>query len=159
MVEKQILKTIFLLQDIPEPMLEKISLNTQIQTIKAQTVLFEKDQALKRLYMLTSGVVHLTIRTASGQNLILDKVTAGRTFGIASLMEESSSSFSAVCAEDSSVITISSQKMHQLFVEDFKMGHQLMSRIVKLFKDRLERHTSQFLHYLSTHPEIEKIMN
>ncbi len=55
MVEKQILKTIFFLQDLPEPMLEKISLNTQIQTFKAQTVLFEKDQALKRLYMLTSG--------------------------------------------------------------------------------------------------------
>ncbi|MBU1386607.1 MAG: cyclic nucleotide-binding domain-containing protein, partial [Proteobacteria bacterium] len=149
MVEKDLLKTIVFLQDLPEPMLEKISLNTQIQMFKSQTVLFEKNQALKQLYMLASGVVHLTIRTASGENLILDKVTPGRTFGIAALMKESSTSFSAMCAEDSSIITFSSEKIHQLFVEDFKMGHKLMSHIVKLFKDRMERHTSQFLHYLA----------
>ncbi|MBU2431272.1 MAG: cyclic nucleotide-binding domain-containing protein, partial [Proteobacteria bacterium] len=80
MVEKDLLKTIVFLQDLPEPMLEKISLNTQIQMFKSQTVLFEKNQALKQLYMLASCVVHLTIRTASGENLILDKVTPGRTF-------------------------------------------------------------------------------
>lgn len=157
MVEKEILKTIFFLQDLPEPMLEKISLNTEMQTFKAKTVLFEKDQALKELYMLVSGKVNLNIRTASGENLILDKVTAGRTFGIASLMKDSSTSFSAICAEDSSIITISSERIHQLFVEDFKMGHILMIQIVKLFKARMERHTSQFLHYLAAHPEIKRL--
>ncbi len=157
MVEKEVLKKIFFLQDLPDPMLEKIAAITEIETFEKDTILFQRDQKLNLLYMLVSGKVLLKINTASGKSLTLDKVTAGRTFGIASLMKESSSSFSATCGETCSIISISGEEIHKLFSEDFKMGHKLMLQVVKLFKSRMERHTSQFLHSLSTHPEIKQL--
>lgn len=157
MVEKEALKKIFFLQGLPDPMLEKIASITKIETFEKETLLFKRGQNIDCLYMLVSGDVRLQINTASGRSLTLDKITAGRTFGVASLMKDSTSSFSAICRETSSIITISGEKIHQLFEEDFKMGHKLMVQVVKLFKSRMERHTSQFLHSLATHPEIKQL--
>lgn len=157
MVEKDVLKKIFFLQDLPDLMLEKIASITNMENFEKNTVLFKRDQKISHLYMLVSGSVRLKINTSSGKSLTLDKVTPGRTFGIASLMKDSSTSFSATCGESCSIITISGEKIQQLFSDDFKMGHKLMVQVVKLFKSRMERHTSQFLHFLATHPEIKQL--
>jgi CRP-like cAMP-binding protein len=157
MVDKDTLKKIFLLNDLPDPILEKIGSIANLETFDEKAVLFEKNQELTSLYMVVSGKVRLSITTAAGESVILDEVFAGRIFGVAALMEESSSSFDAMCAEPSSIVIVSAKKMHQLFVEDFKIGHILMLKMVKLFKFRMERHTRQFLQSLATHPDIKKL--
>lgn len=157
MVEKDILKKILFFKDLPDTVFEKVGLIADLETFDEHTILFDENHKLTRLYMLVSGMVYLSIKTASGKTLTLDKVLPGRTFGVAALTENPSSSFAAVCAEKSSIITIPTDQLHQLFVEDFKIGHTLMLKVVQLFKLRMERHTRQFLKTLASYPEIQQI--
>ncbi len=154
MVDKEILKDILFLEDLPDPVIEKIASIATLEHYDQHTTLFHQNQDLTHLFMLVSGKIHFTVESASGKALILDKIYEGRTFGVSALMEESSSAYTAICAEKSTVISISGKEMHQLFEEDFKLGHLLMMKVVKLFKQRMELHTRQFLLSLASNSEI-----
>lgn len=157
MVEQDILKKLLFLSDLPDPVIDKIGSIANLETFEKNTVVFHQHQDLTHLYMVVSGKVHFTIKSASGKALVLDKIYEGRTFGVSALMEESSSAYTAICVEDTTVVSIPGKKMHQLFVEDFKLGHILMLKVVRLFKKRMEMHTRQFLLSLATHSEIKSL--
>ena len=123
MVEKDILKDIKFLSDLPDQVIEKIAAMATLEIHEQDTILFHQGQNLMHMYMLISGKVHFTVSSASGKSLILDKILEGRTFGVYALMEESSSIYSAICAEKSTIVSIPGKQMHQLFEEDFKIGH------------------------------------
>ncbi|MCD4719024.1 MAG: cyclic nucleotide-binding domain-containing protein [Desulfobacula sp.] len=154
MVEKDDLKKISFLKDLPESILEKVRAIARLEIFDGESILFRQDQEQTLLYMLVSGKVFLNSRSASGKSLTLDEVSAGRTFGVCALMGESSSTFTAICAETSSIITVSGEQMRQLFEKDFETGHTLMLKVVEIFKSRIEMHTRQFLHSLAMNPEI-----
>jgi len=154
MVEKDDLKKISFLKDLPDPIFEKVGAIAQLEIFDEESILFRQNQEQTLLYMLVSGKVFLNSRSGSGKSLTLDEVSAGRTFGVSALMGESSSTFTAVCAEKSSIITISGEQMRQLFEKDFKIGHTLKMKVVEIFKSRMEMHTRHFLHSLAMHPDI-----
>ena len=69
---------------------------------------------------------------------------------------ESLATFTAICAEECTVITLSAAEMIQLFEKDYKLGHILMQQVVELFKSKMNKHTRQFLHSLAIHPAMAK---
>ena len=154
MVEKDDLKKISFLKDLPDPILEKIRAIAQLETFDEETILFRQNQEQTLLYMLVSGKVFLNCRSASGESLTLDEVSPGRTFGVSALLGESSSTFTAICVEVSKIITLSGAQMHLLFEEDFQVGCTMMRKVIDLFKARMEMHTRQFLYSLARHPDI-----
>jgi CRP-like cAMP-binding protein len=155
MVDKDTLKEMLFLNDLPGPVFDKIAGLATIETYDPGTVMFYRNQELTHLFMLVSGKIHLNFESAAGKFLILDKVYPGRTFGISALMTDTASAFSATCAEKSTIISIPGHQMKKLFEQDFKIGHILMLKVVKLLKSRMEMHTRQFLLSLSMHPEIK----
>lgn len=157
MVEQDVLKKMLFLSDLPDPLIEKIGAIATLETFEKNTIVFYQHQDLTHLYLVVSGKVHFTIKSASGKSLVLDKIDEGRTFGVSALMEESSSAYTAICVEDTTVVSIPGKKMHQLFVKDFKLGHILMLKVVKLFKKRMEMHTRQFLLSLATHSDVKSL--
>ncbi len=157
MVEKNRLKEIGLLQDVPDSFLEKIGQIAQLETFDEETILFRQNQDQFLVYMLVSGLIFLNSRSSSGKLLTLDAVSPGRTFGLSALMGEASPTFTAICAEKSTLITISGQQMRELFESHFDIGFTLMKKVAELFRGRTEMHTRQFLQTLSTHTEIEKL--
>ncbi|NOX32962.1 MAG: cyclic nucleotide-binding domain-containing protein [Deltaproteobacteria bacterium] len=154
MVEKDELKQIVFLKDLPDTILEKVGSIAQLETFDEENILFRQDQEPVLLYMLVKGKVFLNSRSASGNSLTLDEVLPGRTFGVSALMGESSNTFTAICAETSRIITVSGKQLNKLFEKDFEAGHILMLKVVDIFRSRMQMHTKQFLHSLSTHPEI-----
>ena len=157
MVEKEYLKKVGFLKDLPDSILEKIGAISQLETFDEESLLFRQNQEKALLYMLISGKVFLNSRSATGKSLTLDEVTPGRTFGVSTLLGGGhASTFTAICAETSTMITVSGEQMRQLFLEDFEIGHAIMLRVVRLFKLRMEMHTRQFLHSLANHPEIRE---
>ncbi|MBT7261706.1 MAG: cyclic nucleotide-binding domain-containing protein, partial [Desulfobacula sp.] len=120
MVEKDILEKIVFLKDLPEPVLEKIGNIAHLETFDEEGILFRQNQEQIFLYMLVSGKVFLNCRSTLGRSLTLDEVLPGRTFGVSALMGETSSTFTAVCVEPCEIITISGEKMRELFENDFK---------------------------------------
>ncbi|MBU1344380.1 MAG: cyclic nucleotide-binding domain-containing protein [Proteobacteria bacterium] len=157
MVEKDVLKKIVFLKDLPGSVLEKVGAIAQLETFDEESILFRQEQEQKLLYMLVSGKVFLNSRSGSGKSLTLDEVSYGRTFGVSALMGEAVSTFTAICAQTSSIITVSGDQMRELFESDFEIGHTLMQKVVELFKSRMDRHTRQFLNSLATHPEIKQV--
>lgn len=154
MVEKQILKKIVLLKDMPDDVLEKIGQIAQLETYDEESILFRQNQKQTLVYMLVEGLVFLNSRSGSGDSLTLDEIGAGRTFGVSALFGETSSTFTAVCAKSSSFVTLSGDQMRELFAQDFRCGHIMMAKVVESFKRRMEMHTGQFLNSLASHPEI-----
>ncbi len=155
MVEKEYFKKIAFLKDMPDLILEKIGTISQLETFDEESLLFRQNQEKALLYMLVSGKVFLNSRSGSGKFLTLDEVNPGRTFGVSALLGGHTSTFTAVCAETSTMITVSGEQMRQLFLEDFEIGHTVMLKVVELFSSRMEMHTNQFLHSLASHPEIK----
>lgn len=157
MVEKDILKKIHFLKDLPDHILDRVGSIAQLHEFGEEQILFRQKEEQKLLYMLVSGSVFLTSRAANGKALTLDEVLPGRTFGVPALLDESTGgTFTAICAEECTMITILGKEMRKLFEEDFETGHLMMRKVVELFKVRVEMHTDQFLNSLQTHPEISK---
>ncbi|RPJ18017.1 MAG: cyclic nucleotide-binding domain-containing protein [Desulfobacteraceae bacterium] len=154
MVENSLLKKIGFLKNLPDAMLEKVGAIARLETFDKESVLFRQNQDKTHFYMLVSGKIFLNCGLASGKSLTLDEVSPGRTVGVSSLLGIYPSTFTAICAEPSSTITVSGQDMRRLFLEDFETGHALMLKVVEIFRSRMRMHTRQFLHSLLTHHEI-----
>jgi CRP-like cAMP-binding protein len=157
MVENQLLKKIGFLKDLPDEMLKKVGAIALLETFGKESILFKQNQEKTHLYMLVSGKIFLNCGLASGKSLTLDEVSAGRTVGVSSLLGEYPSAFTAICAEPSTIITVSGQDMRQLFLEDFETGHAVMLKVVEIFRSRMRMHTRQFLHSMLNHHEIIKL--
>ncbi len=154
MVENSLLKKIGFLKNLPDAMLEKVGAIARLETFDKESVLFRQNQDKTHFYMLVSGKIFLNCGLASGKSLTLDEVSPGRTVGVSSLLGIYPSTFTAICAEPSSTITVSGEDMRRLFLEDFETGHALMLKVVEIFRSRMRMHTRQFLHSLLTHHEI-----
>ena len=159
MVDIQTLKKINFLKDLPGNVLEKICTVAQMETFDEETILVRQDQEQHLIYMVVSGKIFLNCRAASGKALTLDELDNGHTFGVSSLLDNTPSTYTAICAEDSKVITIASSELRQLFESDYAIGYEVMKQVVEKFKRRLGRHTDQFMETLSTHPAIGHIKN
>ncbi len=155
MVGIEDLKKINFMTDLQDDVLEKVIAVAQIETFNEEAILIRQGQNLNLIYMVVSGKVFLNCRAASGGSLTLDEVGSGQTFGLSSLLVNSPSTYTAICAEDSRVITVSSAQLLQVFESDYASGFLFMQEVVEKFKDRMGRYTQQFMEVLSSHPEIQ----
>jgi CRP/FNR family transcriptional regulator, cyclic AMP receptor protein len=152
-----LLKKIQFLQDLPDDILEKIGPLSQVETFDPDVILVRQNQAQHLVYMLVAGKICLNARSDAGRILTLDEITPGRSFGVSALLGNAFATFTAVCTEPCEVITLSGDQMRQLFASDHTAGYAVMAKVAQLFKDRMNKHTRQFLHSLSIHPAINPI--
>ncbi len=157
MVEIDKLKKIQFLEGLSDEVLEKIGAIAQLETFDEEAILVRQDQNQHLIYMLVSGKIFSNCRSSSGKALTLDELSPGQTFGVSALIGESPATFTAICAEECTVITLSADQMTKLFEQDYKFGAVLMQQVVELFKAKMNKHTRQFLHSLATHPAMGEI--
>ncbi|MDD9305177.1 MAG: cyclic nucleotide-binding domain-containing protein [Desulfobacter sp.] len=150
------LKKINFIKTLPDDILEKIATVAQMETFDEETILIRQDEAKHLIYMLVSGRIFLNCRASGGQALTLDELRPGQTFGVSALLENSPSTYTAICAQECQIITLSSAQMLQLFKTDYAIGYTVMQQVVEKFKTRMNRHTAQFLKSLATHPAIRQ---
>ncbi|MCK5311085.1 MAG: cyclic nucleotide-binding domain-containing protein [Desulfobacteraceae bacterium] len=156
MIQIEQLKKILFFEGLSDEILTEIGKIATITTYEEETELFKQNQNLSKFYMLLSGKIFLNSRSPNGVSLTLDEVTEGRSFGLSAIMGDVESSFTAICAEQSEVITIDNDDMLKLFENNRKLGYQITLRVVQLFQSRMNKHTQQFLQSIANHPEIKK---
>ncbi|WDP92915.1 MAG: cyclic nucleotide-binding domain-containing protein [Desulfobacter sp.] len=154
MVEIADLKKINFMKDLPEDVLEKVAAVAQLENFGEEAILLRQGQEQSLIYMLVSGKIFINCRAASGKALTLDELTAGQTCGLSSLLENSPSTYTAICAEESAVITLSSAQLLQVFESDYSIGYRFMEKVVEKFKNRMGKHTQRFMDALASHPAI-----
>ncbi|OQY01033.1 MAG: hypothetical protein B6I26_05375 [Desulfobacteraceae bacterium 4572_130] len=156
MIKKEELKQILFFKNINAEILEKIKPAADIQNFKANQVLFRQNKELSSFYMVLKGKVLLNTTSPGGKILTLDEIIPGYSFGASAFLDNELSSFTAVCAEPSTIITLSSKKMKDLFKKEKDISYLILLQTAQFFKSRLVKHTRQFLHFLTNHPEIKK---
>lgn len=154
MVGIDTLKKIHFLQGLSDDILEKIGAVAQLETFDEEAILVRQDQKLHLIYMLISGKIFSNCRSSSGAALTLEELSPGQTFGVSALIGDSLATFTAICAEESTVITLSADQMLTLFEQDYQVGYVVMQKVVELCKSKMNRHTRQFLHSLAIHPAM-----
>ena len=157
MVPSDQLTKIHFLADLPDDILEKISPHARRAVFEPDTILIRQGDIQHLVHMLVSGKICLNARSDTGRILTLDEIEPGQSFGLSALFGKSSATFTAVCTEPCDIIVLSGDLMARLFETDRRIGYAVMRRVAQLFKNRMSRHTSQFLHSLSVHPAINPL--
>ncbi|MCG8615023.1 MAG: cyclic nucleotide-binding domain-containing protein [Desulfobacterales bacterium] len=154
MVDIKDLKKINFVSTLPDEVLEKVATVAQLESFDEEAILIRQDQAQHLIFMLVSGRIFLNCRALGGQAYTLEELQPGQTFGVSALLENSPSTYTAICAEDSTVITIASAQLLQLFKSDYDTGYNVMQKVVEKFKKRMNRHTELFMESLASNPAI-----
>lgn len=154
MVEIEKLKRIHFLKDLSEDTLDKISTVVQTNDFSEETILIRQDDPQRTIFMLLRGTVFLNCRVTSGKAVTLEEIKKGQTFGLSSLMADAPATYTAICAENSTILTMAADQALELFASDFSTGFEVMRRAVEVFKDRMKRHTALFMDALRTHPAV-----
>ncbi|MBF0201608.1 MAG: cyclic nucleotide-binding domain-containing protein [Desulfamplus sp.] len=152
------LKKIEFLHDLPDNILDKIAPVARLENFEAGAVLINQNKEQQTIYMLTTGKIFLnSISPLTAKVLTLEYIMPGQSFGLSTLLGKANSTFTAVCQEPCEVITLSGNEMNQLFLSDFTVGYAVMLRVAGILKDRMKKHTTNFIQSLSTHPAIRGI--
>jgi len=151
------LKKIQFLQDLPDDILEKISPHARQAVFEPDTILVRQNETQHLVHMLVSGKICLNARSDTGRVLTLDEIEPGQSFGFSALFGNFPATFSAICTEPCDIIVLSGDLMAKLFETDHRIGYAVMRRVAQLFKDRMNKHTGQFIHSLSIHPAIHPV--
>lgn len=157
MVSIDQLKKIQFLQDLPDDILEKICPHARQAVFEPDTILVRQNETQHLVHMLVSGKICLNARSDTGRVLTLDEIEPGQSFGFSALFGKFPATFSAICTESCDIIVLSGDLMAKLFETDHRIGYAVMRRVAQLFKDRMNKHTGQFIHSLSMHPAIHSV--
>jgi CRP-like cAMP-binding protein len=152
MVKIEDLKKINLLHGLPDNLLEIIAPHAQLSIFNTDTVLFRTDEDIKIFYMLIMGQVARSVALSGDVNIILDSLQSGSTFGVASLVPGTNASSTAICQEPCEIITLSSEKMTELFKENDDLGYQVMLRLALRYKRIMENRATMIMKTLDNNP-------
>ncbi|MGD8387886.1 MAG: cyclic nucleotide-binding domain-containing protein [Desulfobacteraceae bacterium] len=156
MVSLDCLRTIYLLQDLADEMLEKIQPLVEERDYQTREVIFREGEKAIFFYMLCQGKILLEVQASESIMISLGSVKPGFSFGWSALLSEASYTAYAICTEPSDVLMIRGDKLLALMDEDHDLGYMLMEGVVRILKRRLERRTNQFLKTLRQHPDIRE---
>lgn len=134
MVKIEDLRRIRLFKNSPDHLLEIISKEAQLSVFNTDTQLIKIHEKVDTLYMLIMGQVAVKRELTSEIDVILDYVQSGASFGVSSIVIGSTATYTAICQEPCEVITLSGQRMIELFEQNHELAYYMMSDVSKQYK-------------------------
>jgi CRP-like cAMP-binding protein len=108
-----ILKEIELFEGVDFEVMNEIAGICSEESYPKDTVLFEKDEQAKCLYILFEGTVYLVIK--NGGSITFSLTEPGEVFGWSSMLENGKYTASGICATDLKVLKIEKDKLNRIF--------------------------------------------
>ncbi|MCP4020623.1 MAG: cyclic nucleotide-binding domain-containing protein [Desulfobacteraceae bacterium] len=156
MVKIEDLKRINLLSDMPDHLLEILAKEAQLSIFGTHTQLFNKNENVDTFYMLVMGQVAMKIELTETIDIIIDYIQSGSSFGLSSLLTNSTATYSGVCQEPCEVITLSAPRTIKLFEENNELGYQIMLRLAKKYKVTMDKRAQMIMKTLGDNPEFKQ---
>jgi len=154
-VSTEDIKTIYLLQRLTDPLLEKVRPMIESKFYEDRDVIFREGEKAERFFMLLKGKILLEVQASEAMMIVLGAIKPGYSFGWSGLIPGESYTTYAIAAEPSEVLILEGEKFLALMEEDHTIGYRIMQGVVNILKRRLERRTDQFLRTLRRHPDIQ----
>jgi CRP/FNR family transcriptional regulator, cyclic AMP receptor protein len=147
MLEIEDLKSIIMLSDLNDAMLEKMLKATKKTDYSSGEYIFKEGDYSEYLYALLNGKVGLELQKDTNTVVMINTITRGYTFGFSALVDTEQKKYisHAKALTDVNLLKWSVEDLRKLFHEDLEMGYLLMKRIARIAKKRLQIRNAQFL--------------
>jgi CRP-like cAMP-binding protein len=143
-----ILKEIELFEGVDFEVLNEIAGICSEDSYSKDTVLFEKDEQAKCLYILLEGTVYLVIK--NGGSITYNLSDPGDVFGWSSMLENGKYTASGICATDLKVVKIEKEKLNRIFQNRPEVGFKVLQRLAGVISKRLSNAYRDLLSARST---------
>jgi CRP/FNR family cyclic AMP-dependent transcriptional regulator len=143
-----ILKEIELFEGVDFEVLNEIADICSEDSYSKDTVLFEKDEQAKCLYILLEGTVSLAIK--NGGSITYNLSEPGDVFGWSSILENGKYTASGICATDLKVVIIEKDKLNRIFQNRPEVGFKVLQRLAGVISRRLSNAYRDLLSAQST---------
>ena len=143
-----ILKEIELFEGVDFEVLDEIAGICSEDSYSKDTILFEKDEQARCLYILLEGTVYLIIK--NGGSITYNLSESGEVFGWSSMLENGIYSASGICATDLKVVKIEKDRLNRIFQSHTEVGFKVLQRLAGVISRRLSNAYRDLLSARST---------
>jgi len=130
-----IIKEIDLFKGLDHEIMNEIANICSEKSYAKGTVIFEKDEAAKRLYILEEGTVKLKV--INGGTITYSLTDLGDIFGWSCMVESGRYTASAFCATDLKALEIERDALDKIFNLHPHAGVIILKRLASVFSKRI----------------------
>jgi CRP/FNR family cyclic AMP-dependent transcriptional regulator len=134
MVKTEDLKRINLMKKLPDHLLDIIAREAQLSIFSTGAQLITVNKKIDNFYMLVMGQVAIKRNITPDIDVILEYIQSGNSFGTSAMIQGTTAFYSAICQEPCEIITVSGDRMIQLFEENHELGYYIMMDVSKRYK-------------------------
>jgi CRP/FNR family cyclic AMP-dependent transcriptional regulator len=145
MVKIEDLKRINLLKNVPEHLLEIVANEAQLSIFGAGTELIKVNEKIDNFYMLIMGQVAVKKNITPDIDVFIEYIQSGHSFGISALIVGSKAFYSAVCQETCEIITVSGERMIELFEKNHELAYYIMLDVSRRYKRFMDKRAQMIL--------------
>jgi len=124
-------------KDIDPEVMNKITAIFNEEDHPKETVLFEKDEAAKSIFILRGGTVNLVIK--DGGIFAIPLSNPGEVFGLSGMVEGGIYIASGICATDARVVKIDRDELNAIFDQHPDVGLVLVKRLGAVLSKKLSK--------------------
>jgi CRP-like cAMP-binding protein len=155
MVSIEDLKRINMLRDFPEHLLEILAKEANLTIFGTGTQLATVHKKLDTFYMLIMGQVAMKKALTPDIDIIFDYIQSGSSFGASALIEGVTSSYTIICQEPCEAISLSGERMKELFKENHELAYYMMLGIARRYKKNMDIRAKMIMKTLDENPELK----
>ena len=142
MIPISVLKEFTFFKDLNDEQLTKLTALATEESYPAGVQMYQKGDAAKGLFMITSGKVILFMENYVGPHkppmqVTVDIITKGESMGWSSIVEPYLYTLSALSIEDVKLIMFDAFGLRRLLEEDCSLGFRMMQAVAKVISMRL----------------------
>jgi CRP/FNR family transcriptional regulator, cyclic AMP receptor protein len=133
----ELLKTVRLLQAIPERLLAKLSPMAAVESAAANRVLFTEGALCDRIYFVVDGLIALDMYVPRRDPTRILTVGPGEVLAWSALLSDQRMTATATVLEDSQLIALAAGPLRELCDADHEIGSVLMRAMALALSRRL----------------------
>ena len=139
---KEALRKCQVFSTMDEVSLEKLAASAIEQQYEGGTVLFQEGDKANELLVVQEGKVALqmmlTRMAPGGRRITIDTVMPNELVGWSAVVEPHVYTLSAVCLQNTRVLSISGNKLQWLLQDDKALGFEIVRELIKVVASRLD---------------------
>jgi CRP-like cAMP-binding protein len=157
MITKDGLRSIRIMENLTDEMLDLLIPCIDLRQYEARDVIFREGDRSEYFYMIKSGKVLLEKRISSKITVSIASIKPGLSFGWSALLSDPLR-LDAVCSESSTIYTLDAKESMKLTEDNPKMGYLIYRNLIRIVQRRLDLRTEQFVRMISRHPDIQPLL-
>jgi len=131
--------------------LESLAEIIEKKSYKTSAQIYVTGEKAKHLFIMVKGLVSLReLKPGDDIGVGFEMIDAGDIFGCASIMEPQNYTLTAVCLENTEVLSIDADKLLSLCEIDFELGYRFMRKVAKIYMDRFDMAKTQIHEMVKT---------